>query len=190
MLLLFLKILNFKEMKKYYPYTPLEIPVSYTIFKNPIGLTGLIASSSGLLRIIYKLSNEDSMENYLAQSPHTKATKAPSEFKELIKQFLNYFKGNLKNFDFPLDLRLGTPFQQKVWKKLTTIPYGKTRSYKWIASAINNPQASRAVGNANGRNPLAILIPCHRIIRENGELGGYTGGISIKRFLLNLEQGN
>jgi methylated-DNA-[protein]-cysteine S-methyltransferase len=87
-------------------------------------------------------------------------------------------------------LRLGTPFQQKVWKKLTTIPYGKTRSYKWIASAINNRHASRAVGNANGRNPLPIIIPCHRVIRENGELGGYTGGINIKRFLLNLEQAN
>ena len=190
MLFLYLKALNFKEMTKYYRYIPLEIPVSYTVFKNPIGLTGLIASSTGLLRIIYKLSNEDSMENYLAQSTHAKATKSPSEFKELIKQFLKYFQGNLKNFDFPLDLRLGTQFQQKVWKKLNTIPYGKTRSYKWIASAINNPQASRAVGNANGRNPLAILIPCHRVIRENGELGGYTGGINIKRFLLNLEQAN
>ena len=137
MLFLFLKVLNFKEMTKYYRYIPLEIPVSYTVFKNPIGLTGLIASSTGLLRIIYKLSNEDSMENYLAQSTHAKATKSPSEFKELIKQFLKYFKGNLKIFDFPLDLRLGTPFQQKVWKKLTTIPYGKTRSYKWIAAAIN-----------------------------------------------------
>ena len=177
-------------MIKNYRYSPLEIPVSYTVFKNSIGLTGLIASSTGLLRIIYKLPNEDSMENYLAQSTHGKATKSHSEFKELIKQFLKYFKGTQKDFDFPLDLRLGTPFQQKVWKKLTTIPYGKTRSYKWIASSINNPQASRAVGNANGRNPLAILIPCHRVIRENGELGGYTGGISIKRFLLNLEQGN
>ena len=190
MLFLFLKVLNFKEMKKYYRYIPLKIPVSYTVFKTPIGLTGLIASSTGLLRIIYKLSNEDSMENYLAQSTHAKAIKSPSEFKELIKQLLKYFKGNLKYFDFPLDLRLGTPFQQKVWKKLTTIPYGKTRSYKWIASAINNPHASRAVGNANGRNPLPILIPCHRVIRENGELGGYTGGINIKRFLLNLEQAN
>ena len=190
MLFLFLKVLNFKEMTNNYRYIPLEIPVSYTVFKNPIGLTGLIASSTGLLRIIYKLSNENSMENYLAQSTHGKSTKSPSEFKELIKQFLKYFKGNLKRFDFPLDLSLGTPFQQKVWKKLTTIPYGKTRSYKWIASAINNRHASRAVGNANGRNPLPIIIPCHRVIRENGELGGYTGGINIKRFLLNLEQAN
>ena len=130
------------------------------------------------------------MESYLLQSPYGKATKSSSEFKELIKQFVKYFKGDLKRFDFPLDLSLGTPFQQKVWKILTTIPYGKTRSYKWIASAIHNPKASRAVGNANGKNPLAILIPCHRVIRENGELGGYAGGISIKRFLLNLEKGN
>ena len=177
-------------MTKEYNYSPLEIPVSYTVFKTPIGLTGLIASSTGLLRVIYKLSNEDSMESYLLQSTHGKITKSSSEFKELIKQFLKYFKGDLKRFDVPLDLSLGSPFQQKVWKKLATIPYGKTRSYKWIASAIHNPKASRAVGNANGKNPLAIIIPCHRVIRENGELGGYTGGISIKRFLLNLEKGN
>ena len=117
-------------MIKNYHYSPLEIPVSYTVFKNPIGLTGLIASSTGLLRIIYKLSNENSMENYLLQSTHGKAKKSPSEFKELIKQFIKYFKGNLKRFDVPLDVRLGTPFQQKVWKKLITIPYGKARGYK------------------------------------------------------------
>ena len=80
MLFLFLKVLNFKEMTNNYRYIPLEIPVSYTVFKNPIGLTGLIASSTGLLRIIYKLSNENSMENYLAQLTHGKSTKSPSEF--------------------------------------------------------------------------------------------------------------
>jgi methylated-DNA-[protein]-cysteine S-methyltransferase len=87
-----------------------------------------------------------------------------------------------------LDLRLGTPFQQKVWKGLLTIPYGITRSYKWLAQSINNPDSARAVGNANGQNPLSIIIPCHRVVRENGELGGYTGGIQIKRYLLGLEK--
>ena len=71
---------------------------------------------------------------------------------------------------------------------MITIPYGETRSYKWLAFSIKNPQAYRAVGNANGKNPLPIFIPCHRVIRENGELGGYTGGSNIKRFLLKLEQ--
>lgn len=175
-------------MIKNYSKTPLEIPLTYTVFKNPIGLTGLIASSKGLIRLINKLGNEKSIEKHLSQLTLGKITKRPSEFKDLIKQFSNYFDGNLKNFDFPVDLSLGTPFQQKVWRKLITIPYGKTRSYKWLASAIKNPQASRAVGNANGKNPLSIIIPCHRVVRENGDLGGYTGGVNIKRFLLDLEQ--
>jgi len=85
-------------------------------------------------------------------------------------------------------LRLGTAFQQKVWKKLLTIPYGVTRSYKWLAESINNPNSARAVGNANGQNPLSIIIPCHRVVRENGALGGYTGGVRIKRYLLDLEK--
>ena len=108
----------------------------------------------------------------------------------MLKQFSLYFKGTLRVFDFPLDLSLGTSFQKEVWKKLLTIPYGETRSYKWLASSIKNPKASRAVGNANGMNPLPIVIPCHRIIKANGDLGGYTGGTDIKRFLINLEQIN
>ena len=175
-------------MIKNYSHTPLDIPITYTVFKNKIGLTGLVASSKGLLRIINKLPNENSIAKHLTQLSHGKATKKPSHFKDLIKQFSLYFDGNLKEFNYPLDLSLGTPFQQKVWKKLLTIPYGKTRSYKWLASAIKNPQAPRAVGNANGKNPISIGVPCHRVVRENGELGGYTGGVSIKRFLLDIEQ--
>ena len=117
-----------------------------------------------------------------------KVKNIPSRFKGLIKQFSYYFDGKLQYFDYPIDLRLGTPFQQKVWNKLITIPYGETRSYKWLASSIKQPYAFRAVGNANGNNPLSIIIPCHRVIRKNGELGGYTGGTNIKRFLLKLEQ--
>ncbi|MEC7785786.1 MAG: methylated-DNA--[protein]-cysteine S-methyltransferase [Nitrospinota bacterium] len=177
-------------MIKVYSRTPLNKPVIYTIFSNPIGLTGLVATSNGLILIINNLKNESSIKQYLSLLTNAEITKQPSEFKDLVKQFSLYFKGTLRIFDFPLDLSLGTPFQQKVWKKLLTIPYGKTRSYKWLASKIKNPQASRAVGNANGMNPLPIVIPCHRIIKENGDLGGYTGGIVIKRFLINLEQIN
>ena len=114
--------------------------------------------------------------------------KNPNHCDGLVEQFQKYFKVKLESFQFPLDLGLGTPFQQKVWKKLLTIPHGKTRSYKWLAQAIKNPQASRAVGNANGKNPLSIIIPCHRVVKGNGEMGGYTGGVSIKRYLLKLEQ--
>ena len=160
----------------------------YTVFKNPFGLTGLAASQRGLIRLANKIPNEKIFESILVKEYGFQIKRNPNYFDILIKQFQNYFKGQLKSFRFPLDLRLGTPFQQKVWKSLLTIPYGKTRSYKWLAQSIKNPNSARAVGNANGQNPLSIIIPCHRVIRENGELGGYTGGIQIKRNLLELEK--
>jgi O-6-methylguanine DNA methyltransferase len=175
-------------MIKKYSLTPLDIPLYYTVFHNPVGLTGLVASSHGLIRLINNLADEKSIEKHLVQLTNGDISKKPLHFKDLTKQFNLYFDGKLKIFDYPLDLRLGTPFQQKVWKKLLTIPHGKTRSYKWLAQAIKNPQASRAVGNANGKNPLSIIIPCHRVVKLNGDMGGYTGGVSIKRFLLELEQ--
>jgi methylated-DNA-[protein]-cysteine S-methyltransferase len=175
-------------MIKNYSLPHLDIPINYTVFQNPIGLTGLVSSSEGLIRLFNKLADEKSIEKHLTTLTNGKILKKPSHFKDLIKQFSLYFDGKLKKFDHPLDLCLGTPFQQKVWKKLLTIPHGKTRSYKWLAQAIKNPQATRAVGNANGKNPLSIIIPCHRVVKENGEMGGYTGGVSIKRYLLKLEQ--
>ena len=177
-------------MTKFYSKTPLNKPISYTIFSNPIGLTALVATSKGLLHIINNFKNENSIEKYLLSLTEAKIVKKSSDFKGLIKQFSLYFNGNLKVFDYPLDLSLGTPFQQKVWKKLLTIPYGNTRSYKWLASNLKKPKAYRAVGNANGKNPLPIIIPCHRVIRNNGDLGGYTGGIKTKRFLISLERQN
>ena len=106
--------------------------------------------------------------------------------KRAKKQLFEYFEGKRKNFDLPL-LKEGTPFQISVWSALEKIPYGKTRSYKDIAIAINNPKAVRAVGMANNRNKIAIFIPCHRVIGMDGKLVGYGGGLHIKQFLLELE---
>ncbi len=99
-----------------------------------------------------------------------------------------YFAGKLRTFDVAVTPE-GTPFQQRVWKALQQIPYGVTRSYGQQAKAIGNPAAVRAVGLANGRNPIAIIIPCHRVIGSNGSLTGYGGGMERKQFLLDLEQG-
>ncbi|MGY3942257.1 methylated-DNA--[protein]-cysteine S-methyltransferase [Aeromonas tecta] len=104
-----------------------------------------------------------------------------------IEQFEAYFAGRLQHFDLPLAAR-GTPFQQAVWQALCEIPYGETLSYLDIAQAIGNPKAMRAVGAANGQNPLSIIVPCHRVIGRNGNLTGYGGGLPIKRWLLALEQ--
>ena len=175
-------------MKKKYNHSLSNETVIYTVFKNPIGLTGIAATEKGLIRLANKVPNEKAFEKLLTNNLGFQALKNPKHFSVLIKQFQKYFKGELKSFQFPLDLRLGTPFQQKVWKGLLTIPYGSTRSYKWLAKHIKKPDAARAVGNANGQNPLSIIIPCHRVVRENGDLGGYTGGVKTKRYLLELEK--
>ena len=107
---------------------------------------------------------------------------------EIENEFHLYFSGRLKKFSCRLDLRQGTGFQQRVWRKLRLIPFGETRSYQWLAKSIHQPKACRAVGNANGKNPIPIIIPCHRVIQKNGSLGGFTGGIDLKRYLLDLEK--
>ncbi|HOB21123.1 MAG TPA: methylated-DNA--[protein]-cysteine S-methyltransferase [Candidatus Atribacteria bacterium] len=105
------------------------------------------------------------------------------------RQLKEYFSGTRKAFDLPLE-PAGTPFQQRVWKALKDIPYGEVRTYKDIATAIGDPKACRAVGMANNKNPIAIIIPCHRVIGSNGKLIGYGGGLHIKQYLLELEKGN
>jgi methylated-DNA-[protein]-cysteine S-methyltransferase len=111
----------------------------------------------------------------------------PRAFNDAVDQLGAYFAGELTDFDIELDLR-GTNFQQRVWKALLTIPYGETRSYGEIAEQIGVPGAARAVGLANGHNPIAIVVPCHRVIGASGSLTGYGGGLDRKRTLLELEK--
>lgn len=106
--------------------------------------------------------------------------------EKAIQQLTEYFEGQRKVFELPLDPD-GTEFQKRVWQKLSEIPYGVTRAYKDIAVELGDANASRAVGTANGRNPLSIVVPCHRVIASDGTLGGYAGGLSIKTFLLDME---
>lgn len=105
---------------------------------------------------------------------------------EAYVQLNEYFTGKRKVFDLPINLN-GTSFQQKVWKELRNIPYGETKSYRDIASSIGNKKAVRAVGCANSKNPILIIVPCHRVINKNGKLGGFACGIDVKKFLLELE---
>lgn len=106
--------------------------------------------------------------------------------REVFIQLDEYFDGKRTHFEFPLQLD-GTPFQQKVWGELLRIPYGATISYQELAKRVGNPKASRAVGNANGKNPVCIVVPCHRVVRANGDLGGYAYGIDMKKSLLAIE---
>jgi len=116
----------------------------------------------------------------------TRATENEALVGEVSHQLAEYFSGVRREFDLPLDLE-GTEFQRRVWKAVSGIPYGQTRTYAQIAGSIGSPKASRAVGAANGANPVAILVPCHRVVASGGGLGGYGGGLDMKRRLLALE---
>lgn len=162
-------------------------PIFYNIIPSPLGLIGLAFTSKGLCRIKIQIASETAFHEELRTDYHSIPEKK-EPLNSLKKQFSLYFAGKLRDFSCPFDLEEGTPFQKKVWRKLLAVPYGSTRSYEWLAKAVGKPGACRAIGNANGQNPLPIIVPCHRIVRKNGDLGGYTGGTHIKQFLLNLEK--
>lgn len=142
---------------------------------------------------LYPVANEMGLKGIFFEDPHysTKPTcpKAQLVLKQACDQLNQYFQGSRTNFDLPLNPS-GTDFQKKVWKALYEIPYGQTRSYKDIAIALNQPNACRAVGSANGKNPICVIIPCHRVITSGGKLGGYSGGLDKKTKLLEIENIN
>jgi methylated-DNA-[protein]-cysteine S-methyltransferase len=154
--------------------------VSYTQIDSPVGPLLLAGDEVGLRAILF-VNGRDKAK------PYPEWHEDPKPLREAVKQLQAYFAGKLQEFDLPLAPE-GTLFQQKVWKRLCDIPYGETISYGELAKRIGNPNASRAVGLANGSNPISIVIPCHRVIGSNGKLTGYGGGLPIKEKLLALEQ--
>ena len=152
----------------------------YTFLESPVGKLLLVADDRGL-----KLINFQDGRHPQEPDPEWMEDRRP--FKDVIRQFMAYFSRRSKTFTLKFTLN-GTPFQQKVWHALRSIPYGRTVSYGDIARRIGHPNASRAVGAANGKNPLSIIFPCHRVIGHSGELVGYGGGLPIKKSLLALEQ--
>ena len=161
--------------------------LTYTIFDTPLGKTGVAVTPYGVCRVAFTILKESEFVKTLVTINHC-PQKRPQQLSEIENEFRLYFSGKLKKFSCKIDLRQGTDFQQRVWKKLRLIPFGETRSYQWLAKAIYQPKACRAVGNANGKNPTPIIIPCHRVIQKNGGLGGFTGGAHLKKFLLELEK--
>ena len=147
-----------------------------------VGELTLVASDKGLSAILWE--NDDPGR---VRTGPLQEDKSHPVLREAERQLQDYFAGTLERFTVPLDFNIGTDFQKKVWKALTTIPFGETRSYAQIAAAIGQPKAVRAVGTANGDNHVAVLIPCHRVIRSDGTLGGYAGGLDRKRKLLAAE---
>jgi methylated-DNA-[protein]-cysteine S-methyltransferase len=155
--------------------------MQYRTIESPIGALLLAGDDQGVRFLLF------------SNGRHTARPKPEWEpdggaLKDIAAQLTSYFAGKLRAFDTPVAPQ-GTPFQQRVWRALCDIPYGETTSYAELARRIGNPKAVRAVGLANGSNPISIIIPCHRVIGSNGSLTGYGGGLPIKKALLELERG-
>ncbi len=165
-----------------------------TQINSPIGIITITASNLGIKALQIKFDNKQAGNNNKLKIIQTTHKHLPNSLQEEIclqaeQELMEYFLGLRKKFSIKLDPE-GTKFQKTVWTALCKIPYGQTISYKTIAENIKTPKAYRAVGNANSKNPIPIIIPCHRVISSDGSLGGYSLGLHIKKFLLNFEQKN
>lgn len=164
-----------------YPPTNSAPRLASTTLHSPVGLLTLVADTTGMVAVLWE--NERPGRVPLDGDVGSDAIPILQEAK---RQFVEYFNGRRQTFDLPLAAK-GTPFQSKVWEALMAISYGSTRTYGEIARQIGRPRAVRAVGAAIGRNPLSILVPCHRVIGSNGKLTGFAGGLPRKAILLELE---
>jgi methylated-DNA-[protein]-cysteine S-methyltransferase len=151
------------------------------VMPSPVGALTLIASDLGLTAILWQDDNPNRV-----RLPDMQENPAHPVLVETERQLNEYFAGTRTTFTMTLDF-VGTEFQKKVWQALVAIPFGETRSYADIAREIGNPKAVRAVGAANGKNPISIIAPCHRVIGSNGKLTGFAGGLEVKAFLLKIE---
>jgi len=156
--------------------------LAYKIIESPVGKLKLVASEKGLVAILWENDNPRRvrLNELVADNKHPVLTETERQLDE-------YFAGKRKTFSVPLDMR-GTRFEKDVWEVLLAIPFGETRSYGQLAKQLGNPRATRAVGAANGRNPLSIIVPCHRVIGSSGKLTGFAGGLDTKAKLLSLEK--
>jgi methylated-DNA-[protein]-cysteine S-methyltransferase len=155
--------------------------VNYVYLDTPIGTLLIAGNASAVLRIQFPIDGAAAQP----EAGWEQSQRGP--VGEAVRQLREYFAGQRTEFDLPLEAR-GTEFQRSVWRQLQEIPYAATISYGELARRVGNPKASRAVGSANGANPLPIVIPCHRVIARNGTLGGFGGGLPTKQALLALEQ--
>jgi O-6-methylguanine DNA methyltransferase len=161
-------------------------PLRYARMESPVGPLWVAATDRGLAAIELHGSEERVVQRWreLVGRPVERDEAAAQPY---VEELGRYFAGAITQFHLPRDVLIGTEFQRRVWDALATIPYGETRSYKWLAQQVGQPRGFRAVGVANGANPLPIVVPCHRVVNANGQLGGYGGGLDMKRALLRLE---
>ena len=157
--------------------------MNYTWFEADFGRLLLAGNSDGLKYLLFESGNHLRFDKF----PRVDWTESNRHLGDVQRQLKEWFAGKRTSFDLPLAPK-GTPFQKRVWKALEGIPFGETRSYGEIAKSIGQPSASRAVGAANGANPISIIVPCHRVIGSSGKLTGFGGGLDVKRWLLEHEQ--
>ncbi|MFH1625721.1 MAG: methylated-DNA--[protein]-cysteine S-methyltransferase [Pseudomonadota bacterium] len=160
----------------------------YSIFKTEFGWCGIVGKQGRLVEIIPFLLTDESVYSSIA-SKYPDSASSPGCFEAVGNAITRYLRGVMVDFEFSLDLSHHTEFQRRVWEVTRSIPYGEIRTYGWVSKKLGSPKSFRAVGTALAQNPLPIVIPCHRVVRSNGELGGYSaaGGINLKARLLKME---
>ncbi len=163
------------------------LDVAYRTLDTPVGTLLLAATPTGLVRVAYESEGLDAVLDRLADKVSPRILYAPMRLDEAARQLEEYFARRRTRFDLPLDVSLSGGFRRSVLSYLPAIGYGQTASYQAVAAAVHNPKAARAVGTACATNPLPLVIPCHRVIRSDGQIGPYLGGSEIKHQLLDME---
>lgn len=164
------------------------LDVAYRTVDTPVGPLLLAATEQGLVRVAYPNQGHDAVLQALADRISPRVLHAPARLDPVVRQLDDYFAGRRRRFDVPLDWRLSTGFRSTVLHHLATdVDYGRTASYAALAALAGNPRAVRAVGTACATNPLPVVVPCHRVVRSDGAIGNYAGGVEAKRTLLDLE---
>jgi methylated-DNA-[protein]-cysteine S-methyltransferase len=164
----------------------MNVELKYAISNIGAGWVGVLGSNSGLLKITLPQNSAREAERRLGDRVR-EAVRDDDFFGNLLERLGSYFAGKRPAFADELDLSAATAFQREVWRLARLIPYGETRSYGWVAERLGRAGAGRAVGQALGGNPLPVIVPCHRVVAKDGRLGGYSGGVARKKFLLKLE---
>lgn len=163
------------------------LDIAYRVIDSPVGPLLIAATDLGLVRVAYASEGHDSVLQALADKVSPRILQAGGRLDRTARQLDEYFAGTRRAFDLPLDWRLSAGFRNTVLRHLPEIGYGHTASYAAVAVLAGNPKAVRAVGTACATNPLPVVVPCHRVVRSDGAMGGYLGGVDAKRLLLDLE---
>jgi methylated-DNA-[protein]-cysteine S-methyltransferase len=163
------------------------LDVAYTTADSPVGPLLLASTERGLVRLAYLDGDEDAVLGELAARVSPRLLAAPRRLDEVRRELEQYFAGERREFELPLDWRLSQGFGRRVLRATARIPFGSLSTYKQVAAAAGSPRGFRAAGNALGANPIPIVVPCHRVLHSGGGLGGYTGGVERKRLLLGVE---